>query len=201
MVMMSLELTGKLPFDTVMLHGLLRDAQGRKMSKSLGNVIDPMDVIDGRSLEDLEARLCAGNLDPREVARAREGQRLAYPEGIARCGADALRITLLAYNVKNLDINFNVAHAESNKRFCNKIWQSFKFILSKIGDGPFQSTDFKLTGQEDSTDLWILSQLSHMVHVCHAHFEAYDLHLVVEALHQFWYRDLCDVYLESVKPV
>ncbi|RUS79192.1 hypothetical protein EGW08_013050, partial [Elysia chlorotica] len=201
MAMLSLELTGKLPFDKVLLHGMVRDAHGRKMSKSLGNVIDPLDVINGISLQNLHQRLEQGNLDPSEVSVAKEAQRKDFPNGIPACGSDALRFTLCSYNIKNVDINFDITHAESRKRFCNKIWQSFKFVQSKLESDFTPAEQFKLSGFEGSTDLWILSRLSHMVESCDVHFESYDLHLVTASLQQFWYQEFCDVYLEAIKPV
>lgn len=97
MVMMSLKLTGKVPFTNVFCHAMVRDAHGRKMSKSLGNVIDPLDVIEGITLEELNNRLENGNLDPREIEKAKAGQAKDFPNGIPECGTDALRFTLLAY--------------------------------------------------------------------------------------------------------
>ncbi|GFN76516.1 valine--tRNA ligase [Plakobranchus ocellatus] len=201
MVMLSLELTGQLPFQKVLLHGLVRDAHGRKMSKSLGNVIDPLDVIRGISLEGLHKRLEQGNLDPAEILVAKEGQKKDFPNGISACGSDALRFTLCSYNVKNMDINFDVSHAESRKRFCNKIWQSFKFVQSKLEPDFKPLKSFELSGSEDATDMWILSRLSHMVHACETHFLSYDLHLVTSAVQQFWHQEFCDVYLEAIKPI
>ncbi|CAG5123078.1 unnamed protein product [Candidula unifasciata] len=194
MVMLSLQLTGQVPFKQVLLHGMIRDAQGRKMSKSLGNVIDPVDVIQGASLQDLNSRLDKGNLDPREIQLAKAGQKKLFPKGIPCCGADALRLTLCSYNLQNADINFDVIHAESKLRFCNKIWQSFRFIFSKLQPAV-------LLGPEDSTDLWILSRLSSLVQSCDTHFQSYSIHLATAALQQFWHHELCDVYLEAVKPV
>ncbi|GFS07110.1 valine--tRNA ligase [Elysia marginata] len=200
MVMLSLAFTGQLPFDKVLLHGMVRDAHGRKMSKSLGNVIDPLDIVHGISLENLNKRLEQGNLDPSELKLAKEGQRKDFPNGIPACGSDALRFTLCSYNVKNMDINFDITHAESRKKFCNKIWQSFKFLLSKLESDFMPQGEFKLSGFENPTDLWILSRLSHMVHSCEVNFQSYDLHLVTSSLQQFWYQEFCDVYLEAVKP-
>ncbi|KAK6979764.1 valine--tRNA ligase-like isoform X1 [Biomphalaria glabrata] len=201
MVMLSLELTGRLPFHKVLLHGMVRDAHGRKMSKSLGNVIDPLDVIKGTTLQNLEKRLEEGNLNPKEIDTARLGLHQDFPNGIAQCGADALRFTLCSLNAKNVDINFDVTNVESKLRFCNKIWQSFKFIFSKLPSDFKPLNTLELYGKEDGTDLWILSKLSIMVQLCETHFATHNFHLVTAALQQFWYQELCDVYLESVKPV
>ncbi|CAL1538697.1 unnamed protein product [Lymnaea stagnalis] len=201
MVMLSLGLNDRLPFSKIFLHGMVRDAHGRKMSKSLGNVIDPLDIVNGITLEKLHKRLEEGNLNPREINVAHAGLTKDYPKGIAQCGVDALRFSLCSYNVKNVDINFDVTHAESNMRFCNKIWQSFKFILSKFSPEFVPVQDVEPTGFEDGTDLWILSRLSYMVQSCDSHFQTNDLHLVTGALQQFWYQELCDIYIEAVKPI
>ncbi|KAH9503377.1 hypothetical protein Btru_072869 [Bulinus truncatus] len=201
MVMLSLELTGRLPFHKVLLHGMVRDAHGRKMSKSLGNVIDPLDVINGTTLQNLEKRLQDGNLDPKEIETAKVGLKKDYPNGIVKCGADALRFALCTYNVKSADINFDVTNVESKMRFCNKIWQSFKFIFSKLGPDFKPISELELIGNEDGTDLWILNRLSDMVQSCDTHFTAHDFHLVTAALQQFWYQEVCDIYIEAVKPV
>jgi valyl-tRNA synthetase len=122
MVMMSLELTGQLPFKTVYLHPMVRDKNGDKMSKSSGNVIDPLDVIDGISLQELHGQLTKGNLAPEAVASALDGQKKAFPDGIASCGADALRFGLLAYTnmAKNNSINLDIQVVVAFRQFGNK---------------------------------------------------------------------------------
>ncbi|XP_041368565.1 valine--tRNA ligase-like [Gigantopelta aegis] len=201
MVMMGLKLTGELPFDKVLLHGLLRDAHGRKMSKSLGNVIDPMDVIHGISLEELQAKLTASDLDRAEIRKAKEGQRRDFPQGIPQCGADALRFTLCSYDFKAGEVNMDIVQVKSHRHFCNKVWQAFKFVTANLGDGFQYSGVCHLNGSESQVDLWILSRLSRMVSACDTHFKSFDLQFVTKALHQFWVSEFCDVYLECVKPV
>jgi valyl-tRNA synthetase len=134
MVMMSLKLTGKVPFSQVFCHAMIRDAHGRKMSKSLGNVIDPLDVIDGITLEELQTRLDQGNLDPKEVQKAKEGQKKDYPNGIPLCGTDALRFTLLAYTSSGRDINMDIKRVDGYSKFCNKLWNATRFANLKLGD-------------------------------------------------------------------
>ena len=130
--MMSLKLTGKIPFSEVFCHAMVRDAHGRKMSKSLGNTINPTDVINGISLADLQKRLEEGNLDPREVEKAKAGQAKDYPNGIPECGTDALRFTLLAYSSFSRDINLDVSRIDGYRKFCNKIWNATRFALLKL---------------------------------------------------------------------
>jgi valyl-tRNA synthetase len=108
MVMMGLELTDQLPFETVFLHAMVRDKEGRKMSKSLGNVIDPLEVINGCTLDSLHAKLDGGNLPPKEIARAKKEQTADFPDGIPECGSDALRFGLLAYTVQGRDISLDI---------------------------------------------------------------------------------------------
>uniref|UniRef100_A0A4W6CCD0 valine--tRNA ligase n=1 Tax=Lates calcarifer TaxID=8187 RepID=A0A4W6CCD0_LATCA len=192
MVMMGLKLTGKLPFKEVYLHAVVRDAHGRKMSKSLGNVIDPLDVITGISLE-----LMDSNLDPLEVEKAKQGQKSDYPNGIPECGTDALRFALCAYTSQGRDINLDVNRILGYRHFCNKLWNAVKFAMKTLGDNFVPSEK----AQESVSDRWILSRLSAAVGLCDAGFKAYDFPAITTAIYNFWLYELCDVYLESVKPV
>uniref|UniRef100_A0A673YM25 valine--tRNA ligase n=1 Tax=Salmo trutta TaxID=8032 RepID=A0A673YM25_SALTR len=197
MVMMGLKLTGKLPFKEVYLHAVVRDAHGRKMSKSLGNVIDPLDVITGISLEGLYAQLQDSNLDPVEVEKAKQGQKSDYPTGIPECGTDALRFALCAYTSQGRDINMDVNRILGYRHFCNKLWNAVKFAMRTLGDNFVPSEK----AQESVSDRWILSRLCSAVGQCNAGFQAYDFPAITTAIYNFWLYELCDVYLESVKPV
>jgi len=151
MVLFGIKLTGKMPFKEVLCHAMIRDAHGRKMSKSLGNVIDPLDVIEGIPLEDLHKKLYEGNLDEKEIAKAKSGQKKDFPNGIPQCGTDALRFALCAYSGGGLscltwssfvgnfdvtlpgrDINLEILRVEGYRRFCNKIFNATKFALLKL---------------------------------------------------------------------
>uniref|UniRef100_A0A672N205 Valine--tRNA ligase n=1 Tax=Sinocyclocheilus grahami TaxID=75366 RepID=A0A672N205_SINGR len=193
MVMMGLKLTGKLPFKEVYLHAVVRDAHGRKMSKSLGNVIDPLDVITGISLEGLHAQLTDSNLDPPEIEKARQGQKSDYPSGIPECGTDALRFALCAYTSQGRDINLDVNRILGYRHFCNKLWNAVKFAMRTLGEGfvPWE----KLCGSESVSDRWILSRLSAAVALCDSGFQAYDFPAITTAIYNFWLYELCDVYL------
>ncbi|XP_071039659.1 valine--tRNA ligase [Parasteatoda tepidariorum] len=202
MVMLGIQLMGQLPFKEVFLHSIVRDAHGRKMSKSLGNVIDPIDMINGISLEALHATLLDSNLDPKEIEKAKMGQKADFPSGIPECGTDALRFALCAYTAQGRDINLDINRVEGYRHFCNKLWNATKFALMTLG------SDFKpkpkfMVSIEDSRimDLWILSRLSTAVEACNAGFESYDFPAATTACYSFWLYDLCDVYLESLKPV
>ncbi|XP_064457490.1 valine--tRNA ligase-like [Ornithodoros turicata] len=201
MVMLGTKLMGQLPFTEVLLHSIVRDAHGRKMSKSLGNVIDPIDVIRGISLEDLHKQLLNSNLDPGEVERAKQGQKQDYPRGIPECGTDALRFALCAYMSQGRDINLDINRVEGYRHFCNKIWNATRFALMSLGDG-FQPQEIANVNEKGSPmDRWILSRLSAATELCNAGFETYDFPQVTTAIYNFWLYELCDVYLESLKPV
>ena len=129
MVMMGLELTDQLPFTEVYLHALIRDSHGRKMSKSLGNIIDPIDVIEGATLAKLQQQLLAYNLDEKELVKAMEGQKQDYPQGIPECGTDALRFALCAYTAQGRDINLDVLRIQGYRHFCNKLWNATRFAM------------------------------------------------------------------------
>lgn len=199
MVMLSRKLTGAFPFDEVLLHSIIRDAHGRKMSKSLGNVIDPVDVIRGITLEQLNKTLENSNLDPAEVARAQEGQKKDYPKGIPECGTDALRFALCSYMSHGRDINLDINRVEGYRFFCNKLWNAVKFALMYLG------SEFKpssaATVERSPIDKWILSRLAAACASAQKGFSEYEFPNVTTACYSFWLYDLCDVYLESLKPV
>ncbi|XP_061110480.1 valine--tRNA ligase, mitochondrial isoform X2 [Conger conger] len=201
MVMLGTELTGQLPFRQVLLHSLVRDKHGRKMSKSLGNVIDPLDVMSGISLQRLLEKVKEGNLDPRETSVAMEAQRRDFPRGIPECGTDALRFALCSYKLQGEDISLSVSQVLSSRHFCNKMWQTLRFTLSVLGShGPAPGTLAETTPLS-SIDRWICSRLRGTVLQCERGFQSCDLQAVTSALHSFWLHGLCDVYLECIKPV
>ncbi|KAM9340530.1 valine--tRNA ligase, mitochondrial [Symphorus nematophorus] len=201
MVMLGTELTGQLPFKQVLLHSLVRDKHGRKMSKSLGNVIDPLDVIHGVSLERLQEKVNEGNLDPREQLVAMEAQRKDFPKGIPECGTDALRFALCSHKMQGEDISLSISQVLSCRKFCNKMWQTLRFTLGVLGDNKTSVRTLEETTPLSSMDKWICSRLYSTVVQCEQAFEAYELHTVTSALYSFWLNCLCDVYMECVKPV
>ncbi|KAG9279630.1 valine-tRNA ligase, mitochondrial [Astyanax mexicanus] len=202
MVMLGTELTGQLPFKQVLFHSLVRDKHGRKMSKSLGNVIDPLDVISGVSLERLQEKVTEGNLDPKEKAVAMEAQRKDFPNGIPECGTDALRFALCSYKAQGeKDISLSVSQVLSSRHFCNKMWQTVRFTLGVLQDLEAPLTPLPETFPVSRIDKWICSRLYSAVEQCERGFASYELHTVTSALHSFWLHSLCDVYLECIKPV
>nr|XP_023015445.1 valine--tRNA ligase-like [Leptinotarsa decemlineata] len=204
MVMLGTQLTGRLPFDKVLLHGIVCDAHGRKMSKSVGNVVAPEDVIRGITLEGMEkiskASFTAGVLSDDELNRAIQGQRKMFPEGIPECGSDALRFTLLSHNIKNHFINFDVTECYTNKLFCNKIWQATKFtrlwFTNVSNEQKLSEVQVKHLGLMDK---WILSRLTFMVDTVNRGLENFDFYVATTALKNFLYYEFCDVYLETTK--
>lgn len=201
MVMLGQELMGHLPFKEVLLHPIVRDAHGRKMSKSLGNVIDPIDVVYGINLEGLHKMLNEGNLDPKEVEKAKAGQKADYPNGIPECGSDALRFALCSYMTQGRDINLDIKRVEGYRFFCNKIWNAFKLIQSSLGLN-FKPLDTEtLSGKESPLDLWMLSRVSAGTELAEQGFQAYDLPQATTACYNLWLYDLCDIYLEAIKVI
>lgn len=204
MVMMGLELTDSLPFHTVFLHAMVRDKDGRKMSKSLGNVIDPLEVIGGCSLESLQERLDAGNLPRKEVERAKKNNELEFPEGIPECGSDALRFGLLAYTVQGRDINMDVSRIVSYRMFCNKLWNATRFALQFVSDFTPTSTliaDLVSSGKMATRDKFMISRLMKGAETINACLNEYRFGDSQQAVYSLWMDDICDVYLELIKPV
>ncbi|KAI7904622.1 valyl-tRNA synthetase [Cokeromyces recurvatus] len=201
MVMLGIQLTGKVPFSEVLCHAMIRDAHGRKMSKSLGNVIDPVDVIEGISLQGLHAKLYEGNLDPREIKKAEAGQKADFPKGIPQCGTDALRFALCAYTTGGRDINLDILRVEGYRKFCNKLWNATRFALMKLGENfkPFESAE--PTGHESLADKWILTKLNKCAIDVNKYLEERNFMMATNAVYQFWLYELCDVYIEVVKPI
>uniref|UniRef100_A0AAZ3PBK5 Valine--tRNA ligase, mitochondrial n=1 Tax=Oncorhynchus tshawytscha TaxID=74940 RepID=A0AAZ3PBK5_ONCTS len=185
MVMLGTELTGQLPFKQVLLHSLVRDKHGRKMSKSLGNVIDPLDVISGISLE---VHTRSDLSTPDSCLSVPYGvQRKDFPKGIPECGTDALRFALCSYKAQGEDISLSVSQVLSCRHFCNKMWQTVRFTLGVLED--------RGTSPLNSMDQWVCSRLYSTVLQCEQGFERYELHSVTAALHSFWLHSLCDIYL------
>ncbi|KAL5011505.1 hypothetical protein ScPMuIL_010056 [Solemya velum] len=201
MVMMGQTMMGKLPFTEVYLHAMVRDAHGRKMSKSLGNVIDPLDVIHGITLENLHERLLDGNLEEKELDKAKAGQKIDYPSGIPECGTDALRMGLISYTAQGRDINLDVLRIQGYRFFCNKLWNATKFALRSLGEDFKPTPTTELSEQAKEMDRWILSRLSNAVDLCNVGFENYDFPVATTACYNFWLYELCDWYLEYMKPI
>ncbi|CDR96648.1 valyl-tRNA synthetase, putative [Babesia bigemina] len=198
MVMMSLHLMGKLPFSKVYLHPLVRDARGEKMSKSKGNVLDPLEVIEGTTLESLNEKITNSSLPAGEIKKAIALQKQQFPQGIPACGTDALRLGLLSLTRQNRAILLDVNKIISCRHFGNKIWNALKFAMPKIQGLRVDMGTVPSTLQWE--DRWILLKLNEYIAKVTEAFENYQFGDAVQAAYDFWLYQLCDVYLEVVKP-
>lgn len=202
MVMMGICLMDEVPFKEVFLHAMVRDKNGKKMSKSTGNVIDPLDCIEGTSLQALHEKLKSYNLSEKEIKSATELQKTQFPKGIPECGTDALRFTLLNYCAQGRDINLDIDRVYGYRTFCNKMWNAIRFALLNL-------TDFTLTADNELPDInqvgfvdkWILSRLNNTITVANQCLKDYDFYTYTVALYDFFLKELCDIYLEAIKPV
>ena len=202
MVMLGIHLTGKVPFPEVFCHAMIRDAHGRKMSKSLGNVIDPIDVIEGTTLDKLYQQLLDGNLDETEVKKAASGQKSDFPKGIPQCGADALRFALCAYTTGGRDINLDILRVEGYRKFCNKLWNATRFAMEfKFPSDFLPAASHEPTGKETLVEKWILSRLESTAVDLNKHLENRNFLLATSTIYDFWLYSLCDVYIEAMKPL
>jgi valyl-tRNA synthetase len=200
MIMLGLKLTGKIPFSEVYCHSLVRDSEGRKMSKSLGNVIDPLDVIAGIPLEKLHEKLLQGNLHPSEVEKAQKYQRTAFPDGIPQCGADALRFCMIAYTTGGVDINFDIKVMHGYRKFCNKIFQAAKYVLGKL---PSDFVPRKSSNARGKTlaERWILHKMNSAARDINRALGDREFQKSTAIIYQYWYSHLCDVYIENSKAI
>ncbi|KAL3475408.1 tRNA synthetases class I-domain-containing protein [Aspergillus californicus] len=199
MIMLGIKLTGKVPFKEVYCHSLIRDSDGRKMSKSLGNVVDPLDVMEGIKLDDLHAKLLVGNLADKEVAAATRYQKKAFPKGIPECGADALRFSLVSYTTGGGDIAFDIQVIHGYRRFCNKIYQATKYVLGRLGDDFKPQPTPSKTGKESLSERWILHKFNAAAKDMNSSLEDREFSNAASIVYQYWYSQLCDVFLENSK--
>ncbi|WJX89984.1 Valine--tRNA ligase, mitochondrial 1 [Trifolium repens] len=199
MVMLGMKLGGDVPFSKIYLHPMIRDAHGRKMSKSLGNVIDPIEVINGISLEGLHKRLEGGNLDPKELVVAIEGQKKDFPNGIDECGADALRFALVSYTAQSDKINLDIQRVVGYRQWCNKLWNAVRFAMSKLGDNYTPPANLTPDALPFSCQ-WILSVLNKTISKISKSLESYEFSQATTAVYSWWQYQLCDVFIEVIKP-
>jgi valyl-tRNA synthetase len=200
MIFLSLKLTGQIPFKEVYCHSLIRDSEGRKMSKSLGNVVDPIDIMTGISLQELKDKLLVGNLDPKELKTAEKYQNTSFPSGIPECGADALRMALCGYTTGGGDISFDVSVIHGYRRFCNKIYQATKYVLGRLGDFEPSSKPQK-TGNETLSERWMMHKLAMASKEINEHLTARDFSLATQVGYRYFLNNLCDVFIENSKAI
>ena len=197
MIMMGLHCTGEPPFKEVYIHGLVRDADGQKMSKSKGNVLDPLDLIDGIGLEDLVSKRTTALMQTHLTERIEKSTRKHFPKGIAPYGTDSLRFAFASLATQGRDIRFEIGRIEGYRNFCNKIWNATRFVMMNI-----ESQNIDVNGNKKIlglTERWIISRLSNTLAATHEGIKTYRFDLASQALYEFVWNEYCDWYLEFSK--
>jgi valyl-tRNA synthetase len=197
MIMMGLKFTGAVPFREVYVHGLIRDNDGQKMSKSKGNVIDPLDIVDGISADALVAKRTSGLMQPQMKPAIERATRRQFPSGIAAFGTDALRLCFASLATQSRDLRFDMTRVENYRNFCNKLWNAARFSLMNVA-----GADLAPDGAEPGlADRWIRSRLGAALVRIDAGYADYRLDLVASALYEFIWHEFCDWYLELSKAI
>ncbi len=198
MIMAGCKFMEQIPFETVYIHGLINDSQGQKMSKSKGNVLDPIDIIDGIELEDLVSKRTSGLMQPKMAAKIEKATRKEFPDGINPNGCDALRFTFAALATNGRHLRFDMKRLESYRNFCNKIFNASRFVF-------MNTEDFKVDAQKwkpnSTAELWILSQLQNSIADYRKHLDNFRLDLASQCIYDFIWNNYCDWFVELAKPL
>jgi len=198
MIMMGLKFAGDVPFREVYITGLIRDEDGQKMSKSKGNILDPLDLIDGTDLESLVAKRTSGLMQPHLAPKIEKATRKHFPDGIPEFGTDALRFTFAALAGTGRDIRFDLKRIEGYRNFCNKLWNASRYVLMNIdNEAPLD----RLPDTFGLTDRWIRSRLGKTIKNVKDHLDHYRLDLAARDLYEFTWNEYCDWYVELSKPI
>ncbi|HEV2220619.1 MAG TPA: valine--tRNA ligase, partial [Casimicrobiaceae bacterium] len=198
MIMTTTYFTGKLPFRDVYINAIVRDAEGQKMSKSKGNVLDPLDLIDGIDAESLVAKSVLNMMDPRQADTVAKRARKQFPSGIPAFGADALRFTFASLATFNRTLNFDLGRCEGYRNFCNKLWNATRFVLMNV-ESKDVGLDESLPRTPSIADRWVEAELQHTAKEIREQIEAYRFDLAAKALYEFVWNEFCDWYLELAK--
>jgi valyl-tRNA synthetase len=201
MIMFGLKFTGKIPFKDIYITGLIRDHEGQKMSKSKGNILDPIDLIDGIDLDNLLQKRTTGLMQPQMAAKIDKATRQQFPDGIPAYGTDALRMTFYSISSPSRDLRFELNRLESCRNFCNKLWNAARFVIMNVEgkDCSFNESD---NAQLNIADKWILSKLQHLINsIVDVDLPNYRFDLAMQSIYEFTWNDYCDWYLELAKAI